>query len=115
MLILTQAQLQVSSKKYFFMNAIPTSKFQNLNTGTTFTLTKNVPERQPTLIYLHLIVISHTFQTNKQTLHTHNQKYCFCFITNFIVLLKQCPEAGKLLQILCYYGACYNTLVQTLV
>jgi len=70
------------------MNAIPTSKFQNLNTGTTFTLTKNVSERQPTLTHLHPIFISHTFQTNKQTLHTLNEKYCFCFITNFIVLLK---------------------------
>jgi hypothetical protein len=46
------------------------------------------------------------FRTNKQTLDTLNQKHFFCFITNFIVQLKQCPEAGKLLQILSYYSAC---------
>ena len=43
---------------------------------------------EPTLTHLQLIFISHTFQTNKQNLHTLNQKYCFCFITNFIVQLK---------------------------
>lgn len=48
----------------------------------------NIYNDWKTLTHLWLIFLSHTFQTNKQTLHTLNLKYCFCFITNFIVQLK---------------------------